>query len=200
MDRLAKEGLEAERAAQDLQPCYDAEGAAEYAAKGVLELAHGWVKEGKNGSLHPFELASRAASGDREAGELFREYAAVMPGTPQGKITSRLAEALGIDPADDQEQPAEDEPEESEDVIGTVAPVIWDRAVRHGYVAELLHRVELGQPWEAIMQWLHRALPPPPSPLPRTQYDPVTDSLRVGAGELRDWTEMSFGRANGATS
>jgi hypothetical protein len=208
MNRLEKEGLTALRDAQDLQPCYDATGAAEYAAKGVTELAHGWLKRGKRGSMHPFELAQRAIDGDRHAEALWREYAEEMPGTQQGRISKRLADRLGIDPSEPTEEPTEDEPEDLlSDVEGEpvepepepetldVEPALYDRARSLGYLPELRERWQYRcEPAEDVRAWLERVAAPDPPPAVPREAVPV---FARGLVDVQGWSPAQVVRLYG---
>jgi hypothetical protein len=94
---MEKAGLEADPVGQDARPCQSADdvgNAARYAFKGAAELTGGFAKGSDSGLVHPFVLADRAAAGDQQALELWREFAVVMPGTKQGVVSNRLSKAL----------------------------------------------------------------------------------------------------------
>lgn len=180
--RLRKDGLSAELAGQDVTLCYDPEKAGEYAGKGALELAHGWAKEGKAGSrsVHPFELARRGLDdADGRAVQLFREYADVMPGTPQGRISDRvvreLAARLDRDEAElaawlrhgegeDEAEPGE-EPVKATDLpaIARIAAEAWDDLHRRGETTELVQAVEAGATYDQLRAAGYPVRPPLPT-------------------------------------
>jgi hypothetical protein len=159
MARLTAGGLSAELAGQDVRRCYDPEGAGDYAGKGALELAHSYAKQGKT-SVHPFELARRAGDeNDMRAAHLFREYAAVMPGTPQGRISDRLVRELATRLERDPDELAvwlrhgegEDEVGSEETVQANDQPAVarvpaaaWNDLHSRGATADLVRRVEEG--------------------------------------------------------
>jgi len=184
MARLGKVGLSAELAGQDVTLCYDPEKAGEYAGKGALELAHGWSKQGKAGSVHPFELARRAADEcDGRAAGLFREYADVMPGTPQGRISDRvvreLAARLDCDEAElaawlrhgegeDEADPGEESVKATDlPAIARIAAGTWDDLHRRGETTELVHAIEAGATYDQLRAagWPVR----PPLPVDRAR-------------------------------
>jgi hypothetical protein len=180
MTKLGGAGLSAELEGQDVTLCYDPEKAGEYAGKGALELAHGWAKQGKGGSVHPFELARRGADeGDRRAADLFREYAEVMPGTPQGRISDRLVRELASRLERDEAELAawlrhgegEDEAEAGEEAvqasdlpaIARIAAESWDDLHRRGDTVELVRRVEAGATFDQLQAEGWPVRPPLPT-------------------------------------
>lgn len=146
--KLNAAGFTATRSGQDVQLCTDPEGAGRYAAKGALELANGWAKayDGeRNRSFHPFELVhfgtSEAVTGlpRAELVERFKEYASVFPGTGQCRISRQLADALGIEPSEDEENPGEETHGDGLEPVGlTVAAHVWRRLIAGGHAGRFL--------------------------------------------------------------
>ena len=154
---MAAQGFDARRQAQDCRRCFNGETAAEYATKGAIELTASAVKESKSDLIHPFEIAARAVAGDDAAEAVWREYAAVMPGTQQAVVSKRLATALGIS------NEGEVEPDVERvmlPVVGAVRPYAWNTLHRGGVLGVLLELVEgtcttAGPGWEAAVDpWI----------------------------------------------
>lgn len=160
LGRLPKHGLSGTVDAQGVEMVRTADGAAKYLGKIASEVAHGWVKEGrkaKSTSVHPFALAARGSirSADGEPMEipglenvtrsraktLWQEYAAAMKGIRLGIITAKLAENLGIEPAEDEETEGDQEFLE-EGHIGDVPAKMWNFLIRRCLAGTMLARVE----------------------------------------------------------
>ncbi|MGO4523491.1 hypothetical protein AB4097_01370 [Microvirga sp. 2MCAF35] len=176
LDRLPEHGLSGTWSAQDAEECYDAEKAAAYCAKVASELAHGWVKEGRKAgstSVHPFAVAAKATLCGEDGmpmeipglerisrercRELWREYAAAMPGTRLGVISPSLASKLGIEVADDEEEGGLQQLLE-EECIGQLPSPTWNRLIRRALAGTFLSKVEHevdpdGYGWEEVEAW-----------------------------------------------
>lgn len=174
--RLRSHGLNGTSGAQQAERCHDAEKAAKYCGKVASELAHGWVKEGRKAgstSVHPFALAARATLRDEHGRplaipglervsrdrcrDLWREYAAAMPGTRLGVISPGLASKLGIEAAPDDEKGGVRQLLEDER-IGTIEAPTWNRIVRRALAGTFLSKVEMdvdpdGWGWEEVRAW-----------------------------------------------
>jgi len=177
LERLADYGLSGTWSAQDAEACRDAQKAATYCGKVAAELAHGWVKKGRklaSSSVHPFALAARAAmktsAGDhidvpglekvspKRCKDLWREYAAAMPGTRIGVISAGLAKKLGIARADDDENGGVQQLLEDER-IGTIPAPTWNRLVRRALAGTFLSKIEAdvdpddSYGWDEVEAW-----------------------------------------------
>lgn len=160
LKNLPDQELSGEIDAQGIEMVRSAKGAARYAGKLAGELAHGWVKEGReenSTSVHPFALAARGSmrGADGEPMEipgleavsrpraraLWQEYAGAMKGIRLGVITSRLAEKLGIAPDTDEEKDGEQEFLQ-EGHIGDVPARMWNFLLRKALAGTFLSRVE----------------------------------------------------------
>lgn len=147
-------GGETSRQAQDVTVVWREEDLASYMSKGsaAWEVSSaGATKKGKKG-LTPWDLAANASKGNAKAARLFQEYAATMPGTRSCVITKGLADKLGIQPADDADEPGIDEmPEDQEtEIVGELEPYRWHRVLRNGYAADILKVVGAGWEWPKI--------------------------------------------------
>lgn len=177
LERLADHGLSGTWSAQDAEECRDAQKAAKYCGKVAAELAHGWVKKGQklaSTSVHAFALAARATMktqdgeplnvprlarvSPKRCKDLWREYAAAMPGTRLGVISASLAKKLGIACADDAENDGVQQLLEDER-IGTIPAPTWNRLVRRALAGTFLSKVEAnvdpedGYGWDEIEAW-----------------------------------------------
>lgn len=125
---------------------HDAEDASDYTAKGSMawEISGGYKDETKSdASLTPWDIANRAAEGDKFLYARWKEYEATMPGTRSCVVSAALAKKLGITVERDDEG---DEPvlHENDDVVGRVVSPLWKRWMRHGLASTFLLRVEAG--------------------------------------------------------
>jgi hypothetical protein len=174
--RLSVHGLKGTSGAQQAERCRDAEKAAFYCGKLASELAHGWVKEGRKAgstSVHPFAIAAKATLRSGEGNpidvpglecvsrercrELWREYAAAMPGTRLGVISPSLARKLGIESEDDEEDGGVRQLLE-EERIGQLPSPTWNRLIRRALAGTFLSKVEHGVDpdgygWEEVEAW-----------------------------------------------
>lgn len=174
-------GYQALSAGQDVTLPNSPEDAARYLSKGVTtsqdiswELAGAANKRGKNGGgLHPFDILE-AASGDASMAALWREYASAMKGARSCVISASLAERLGLDEADDVEDPTV--VEETADLVGTMPAIVWNAVMRKRRGSTILSIVEDGgaEAWPHALSEAYRiadldrpdadqpATPPPP--------------------------------------
>lgn len=174
--RLRVHGLKGTSGAQQAERCRDAEKAATYCGKLASELAHGWVKEGRKAgstSVHPFAIAAKATLHSEDGApmdipglervsrercrDLWREYAAAMPGTRLGVISPSLARKLGIEAADDEEGGGIQQLLE-EERIGQLPSPTWNRLVRRALAGTFLSKIETevdpdGYGWEEVEAW-----------------------------------------------
>lgn len=164
-DYIEKEGGTALRKAQDVTLIWRRDDAADYLAKGTAgwEVASaGATKQAKTGKkrigMTPWDLAARAALGDRSAAALFREYAATMPGARSCVVTKSLADNLGLKPEDDADAPGVDEKKVEETVVGSLEPPRWHRLLRRGHAADVLKAVSDGRDWASIEGFIKRVL------------------------------------------
>lgn len=152
----------ADRKAQDVQVCWRREDLARYLAKGTAawEISSaGATKESKNrDGLTPWDLAVRAGQGDEKAAMLFREYAAVMPGTRSCVVSPALAAKLDLKPSDDEDAPGVEVVEDEAEVVGSMEPPRWHRLLRNGFAADVLKAVADRKPWPEIDVLISRLL------------------------------------------
>lgn len=155
-------GYEALSQGQDVTLPRSPEDAARYLSKGVTssqditwELAGAANKRGKSGSLHPFDILE-AASGDAAMVALWREYAAAMKGARSCVISAALAKKLGLDEADDIEEPGVEQTEESP--LGELPSYIWNGVMRKRMGSTVLSIVEDGgaQAWPQALAEAYR--------------------------------------------
>lgn len=136
----------------------DAVDASDYTAKGsaAWEVAGGpgKTKTKAKTSLTPWDVAELAFKGDEWARERWAEYVKVMPGTRSCVISARLADNLGILPADDKES-GEQVIHEADEVIGSITSQVWRNLVRVSLASTFLARVEIGDKsgWEETKSW-----------------------------------------------
>jgi hypothetical protein len=151
MAYIRRAGGSCDRKGQDVQALVRREELAKYVGKGSADweiAAAGATKLGLKGNT-PWDLAARASRGDAVAANRFREYAACMPGTRACIVTPTLAAALGIEPADDGDQPGEEEVREEEHVLA-LETGRWNRLLRRGCAPDVLGAVADGQDGQAI--------------------------------------------------
>lgn len=178
MSYIGLAGGQCERKAQDVQVVWRREDAAAYVAKGsaAWEVASaGATKNGRKG-LTPWDLAALAGKGDAQATALFREYAAVMPGTRSCVITPALADALGLAPVTDEDEPGVEQRSDDVEVVGELETPRWHLILRRGHAADVLKAVGEGRPWaevEGLVRTLLREPPPASGGLPGRQGPPV---------------------------
>ncbi len=123
---------------------HDAADASEYTSKGSMawELAGGHKDETKaEASMTPWDIANRAADGDKFMYARWKEYEAVMPGTRSCVVSAALAKKLGIVVEDASEGQVL---HQNDDVVGHVVAPLWKRWMRHGLASTFLLRVEYG--------------------------------------------------------
>lgn len=143
MSYIRAAGGSCDRKAQDVQSLIRREDLAQYVAKGsaAWEIASaGATKLGRAGNS-PWDLAARASRGDQVAAALFREYAEAMPGTRSCVISPKLAAALDIKPAGDDEEPGVEEVEASDVKVLELEASRWNRLLRRGCAPEVLGAV-----------------------------------------------------------
>ncbi|MBO6508193.1 MAG: hypothetical protein JJ979_06875 [Roseibium sp.] len=131
---LRAAGFDALREVQDVTVPDHIGDALNYMAKGVAtsrnavwEMAGGTATKTAtkaDGGLTPFDILE-ASYGDKRMQALWREYAEVMPGTRSCVITAKMAGRLGIDAADDEDEPGEEQAEESAPTyVGSIPPFV----------------------------------------------------------------------------
>lgn len=175
-------GGRASRKAQDVQAIWRREDVAAYLAKGSAAweiAAAGATKAGRAGWT-PWDLAARAAKGDARAAALFREYAAVMPGTRACVISKSLAEKAGVQAHDDVDKPSVEKPEPQEILVGVVPTPRWHRLLRRGHVADILKLLGAGETWstiDATIGTLLRDVEPPPRPRTKAYHAPLETAI-----------------------
>lgn len=131
----------------------DGSAAGSYVSKGwgfAEELTKANVKSGRReGSRSPWELLADFATGDRAAGELFRQFAGAFKGKSQLHWSRGLRARFGLDAEKSDEQLAA-ETVEAEDVLAArIRPDDWKLIRRHelrGLVLEMLR----GSDWSAV--------------------------------------------------
>lgn len=130
----------------NVRVAHDADDASNYTAKGSMA----WEVSGANKdetkaerSLTPWDIAYRAADGDKFMYARWKEYEAVMPGNRSCVRSAALCKALGIEP-DRKETGDEQIVHEQDDVVGRVVAPLWKRWMRHGLASTFLLRVEYG--------------------------------------------------------
>lgn len=131
--------------------------AGSYVSKGwgfAEELTKANVKTGRReGSRSPWELLADFATGDRAAGELFRQFAGAFKGKSQLHWSRGLRARFGLDAEKSDEQLAA-ETVEAEDVLAArIRPDDWKLIRRHelrGLVLEMLK----GSDWSAVAAML----------------------------------------------
>lgn len=171
LKKLRSRGFRGSRCGQHFEECDSALKAAKYVAKMAAELAHGWIKTSQKGdSVHAFALAARATGADdqpvaglenvsrEQARALFREYAAVMPGTRIGVISPTLAGRLGIEAAADEERQQIQQLLEFER-IGEIPNSLFSRLHRQNLIGTMLSKVEQtcrpdGTGWASVRAWI----------------------------------------------
>lgn len=162
-DQMELRELKASREAQDYRQCKSAKEAANYVAKGAMEMAMGLNKKSKKGiSVSPLVLAEMARHGDKEARSRFVEYSQCMPGTQQLVVPRKLQDFLGIDLRDENE--SQEEAIESDDgaqEVGCVSTLDWKMMRQHRLVGSFMELVEEtfhdGRTWQSnIEPWLVR--------------------------------------------
>ncbi|MBY2975523.1 protein rep [Rhizobium leguminosarum] len=159
---IERAGGRADAKAQDVQVMWRKEDLSDYLAKGsgAWEVASaGATKQGKKG-LTPWDIAARAKASKRYRA-LFIEYAQAMPGTRSCVITKSLAEALGVEPADDKDKGGVEEVDKEEVVVGSVEPPRWRRVLRLGHAPAVLQAVADRVAWSEIDSMMTRLLDPP---------------------------------------
>lgn len=197
---IQRAGGRADRQAQDVTVVWRREDLAAYLAKGsaAWEVASaGATKKGKAG-LTPWDLAARAGKGDAQAAALFREYAAVMPGTRSCVITKSLADKLGLRPAEDADEPGVEQVEDDVEIVGTMIPPRWHRLLRRGHAADVLKAVQDGREWPEIDAIIRRVLredeedgpPLKTRPLPPPCHSP-------SVSQMAEWTKVEAFRFRG---
>jgi hypothetical protein len=122
--------------------------AAKYLAKGVKgnqdiswEIAGAANKRARGESLHPFDILE-ASPGDARMADLFREYAVAMKGARSCVISAALAKKLGLDEADDIEEPAVEQQDETP--IGELPANVWNGVMRKRLGSTVLAILEDG--------------------------------------------------------
>lgn len=153
MTLIRKKGGRCSRKGQDVQLIDNAHDLGAYMSKGsaAWEVSNaGATKESRKGGLSPWDLAVRAADGDKQAMALFREYADCMPGTRSCVISPKIAEYLGLKAvADDDAEGVEQEKPETEPVTRVLRGV-WHKLHRNGHVAAVVDAVSSGGDKKAI--------------------------------------------------
>lgn len=200
---LRAAGFDALREVQDVTVPDQIGDALNYMAKGVAtsrnavwEMAGGTATKTatrKDQSLTPFDILE-ASFGDRRMQELWREYADVMPGTRSCVITAKMADRLGIDAADDEDQPGEEpKTEKAPSYVGSVPSFVQNALMnkRRGNAAVAVLE-DLGRGcWDEIERQIWRLAgcgEPPASagvgtdPEPLREHRPTVDEI---AAEVR---------------
>lgn len=130
---------------------------AEYIAKGVnrnrdmaWEMAGQATKQACADSLHPFDILEKA-SGDVAMKALWLEYASAVKGMKSCVVTKGIADALGIEPEEDDDRPGE-EPEAESDAVGTLPAETWNTLMRRRLASSVLTLLEDGGAagWEEV--------------------------------------------------
>jgi hypothetical protein len=141
-------GYDALSAGQDVTLPKSPEDAARYLAKGVKEnqdisweIAGAANKRARGESLHPFDILE-ASPGDARMADLFREYATAMKGARSCVISAALAKKLGLDEADDIEEPAVEQQDETP--IGELPAYVWNGVMRKRLGSTVLAILEDG--------------------------------------------------------
>lgn len=167
MRYVQRKGYTALVAGQDVSVIRNQKKLAEYLSKGVnrnRDLA--WEMAGQatkstrhDDGLHPFEILEKA-SGDNGMKALWLEYAAAMKGVRSCIVTKAIADALGIEPEDDEDKPGQEEREEDAPV-GTLRAETWNTLMRRRLASSVLTLLEDGgaEAWQEVRQraeaWAH---------------------------------------------
>lgn len=148
---LKDDGYEALVDGQDVSVIWSERKLAEYIAKGVArsrdiawEMAGQATKRTRKGqSLHPFEILERA-SGDPSMATLWLEYAEAMKGVRSCVVTKGIADALGIEPAADDDNPGVELDEPDAGAVGTLPSIVWNECMRKLQASTVLAVLEDG--------------------------------------------------------
>jgi hypothetical protein len=194
LELLGQYGLSGSPKAQHFEVCYNAEKAARYVTKLASEIAYGSTKKSRKGdSVNVFLLAARAtmknARGEpldipgldispERAGDLFREYASVLPGTHMGVISPQLAQRLGLKSEEIEASAGEQQLLIKAELLGSVPKPEFNRVHRRNLVGTFLHYVEQtcapgGAGWPGARKWFDRAAAIDPNEMPLPDNDPV---------------------------
>jgi hypothetical protein len=184
-------GYDALSEGQDVTLPKSPEDAARYLGKGVKnnqdiswELAGAANKRGRAASLHPFDILE-AASGDVAMADLWREYATAIKGARSCVISAALAKKLGLDEADDIEEPAVEQSEEAP--LGELPSYVWNTVMRRRLGSTVLAIVEDGgaAAWPAAETEAYRIAgfdPPSAAPEPlRQPHAPTSEEIARAA-------------------
>jgi hypothetical protein len=179
---VAKAGGRALTQAQDVRAVFSLPDLPGYLTKGsaAWEVSGGGTtKEGKKGAT-PWDLAMRATEGDHLAAQLFREYAAVMPGSRACVVTAAMAAKLGIAAHDDAEAPGEVEDDDGVTVITSFGRDRWHRLLRRGCAPDLLQAVARGATGPQVQDLAAEMLGEPPPGIPDPN-PPVPMAIHMSA-------------------
>jgi len=160
MNYIRLMGGSCDRKGQDVQSLIRRDDLAKYVAKGSADweiASAGATKLGIKGNT-PWDLAARSARGDHVAAGLFKEYAAVMPGTRSCVVSAKLAAILGIQSADDSENPSVQEVESDDVKIMELATSKWNRLLRRGCAHDVLNAVAAKRTPKDIFELVSRLL------------------------------------------
>lgn len=113
------------------------------------ELTKSHVKRGHEGSQTPWGLLRASSTGDTEAGELFREYAAAFKGRNQLRATPGLYELL-LGEAQKEDDELMDESEAVSQVLAWVRSAFWPEVVGQDALPELQMAMDTGDAGEVL--------------------------------------------------
>lgn len=154
ISEVYKAGGEALLNGQDIQIIEDSEDekASQYISKGsaAWEIA-GSLKDARSRlSRTPWDLAKLASSGDEVAEKLFVEYAQNIIGTRSCVISRTLAEALGLDIEQDNDdvydvEYAANETGDRDEIVVSVLTDQWRKLMSYGVAWQVIQAVERGK-------------------------------------------------------
>ncbi|WP_306148131.1 MULTISPECIES: hypothetical protein [unclassified Roseibium] len=183
MHLLKAAGGRCSRKAQDVQVIDFGEDLAEYMAKGsaAWEVSNAGATKESKGGLTPWDLAVTAANGNHQAARLFREYAAVMPGTRSCVVSPKIARELGLAETDDADQEAIEEEKAEEELVTDVGRADWHRILRNGHVPTVLSAIWDGAGKARIDELIDQLLgnPKRPPPLPVDDGRPILERVHA---------------------
>ncbi|MFD2236840.1 hypothetical protein [Aureimonas populi] len=146
MRAVEKRGGKALRKGQGVEIAASPEAAGEYIAKGTSwELAAGASgHKSRTAGRTPWDIAEAAIANpdDRGSYGLWREFAAVMPGTRSCVVTPGLAAALGLEADEDDEAGGKFDLTDDVALVGTVPAPTWKVILRTGLAGTFLGRIE----------------------------------------------------------
>lgn len=133
--------------------------AAQYAGKWGMEheLTKAHMKKGKEGGRTPWDLLRDYSEGDKEAGELFKEYARAFKGKKQLVWSKGLREELGLGKESTDEEVLAAQEEEGE-IVCSLSIAEWRSVCANDMRAEILLAAEHGGT-DAVLDLLERISP-----------------------------------------